>query len=62
MNGVDEEGNVIEQPRPRQDDDDDEDVDSLSGMLKMFDVSSKLCYYFVPSPLSNISVTSQTAV
>lgn len=33
MNNFDEEGNVIEQPRPRQDDDDDEDLDSLTGRL-----------------------------
>jgi len=32
VNNVDEEGNIVEQPRPRQDDDDDEDIDSLSGM------------------------------
>ena len=31
VNSVDEEGNIVEQPRPRQDDDDDEDVNSLSG-------------------------------
>jgi len=51
---VDEEGNVIEQPRPRQDDDDDEDIESLTGASRMLAANPVLILLCVCVWLSSV--------